>query len=142
MKKLIIVTAFIFTAGTLLSQNMKKGSYLGIQDLTVTLSADVTWKQYLEFTMDNFIPEAEMAFPGMSVFVMRGGIEAGNIEETEEMYSLIYFFESKKVQRKYFDNEGNLTDAGATAMELLEPIFEMYEKLGTNSAPMTGWMIL
>jgi hypothetical protein len=115
---------------------------MGIQDLAVTLSAGVTWKQYLEFTMDNFIPEAEMAFPGMSVFVMRGGIEAGNSEETEEMYSLIYFFESKKVQRKYFDNEGNLNDAGATAMELLEPIFEMYEKLGTNSAPMTGWMIL
>jgi hypothetical protein len=96
MKKIIIVTAFILTAGTLLSQNLKKGSYMGIQDLAVTLSAGVTWKQYLEFTMENFIPEAEMAFPGMSVFVMRGGMEAGNSEETEEMYSLIYFLNQKR----------------------------------------------
>jgi hypothetical protein len=142
MKKLIIAAAIILIAGTAFSQTFQKGVVLGVNSLKITLDPDVTWNQYLDFTMNTFIPEAEKAFPGMKVFVMAGGIVIGSGEEVKEEYSIIYFFESEEVANRYFDDGGNFTDAGNAALEKLGPTIEKYEKLGTNSAPVLAWMIL
>jgi hypothetical protein len=142
MKKLIIAAAIILFAGTAFSQTFQKGVVLGVNSLKVTLDPDVTWNQYLDFTMNTFIPEAEKAFPGMKVFVMAGGIVIGSDEEVKEEYSIIYFFESEEVSSRYFDDGGNFTDAGNAALEKLGPTIEKYDKLGTNSAATLGWVIL
>ena len=142
MKKLIIAAAFILLAGVAFSQTLQKGSHLGIQSLNITLDPDVTWNQYLDFTMNTFIPEVEKHFPGMKAFVMGGGMEIGGSEEGKVEYSIIYFFESEEVFNKYFDAEGNPNDAFMAAIEKLEPTSEKMDKLGTNSAPALGWMIL
>ena len=142
MKKLIIAVAFILFTGTAFSQALKKGVHLGIQSLKITLSTGATMEQYLDFMMNTFIPEAEKAFPGMKGFIMGGGMVMGGSEEVKEEYSIIYYFESEEVQSKYFDDGGNFTDAGTAALEKLGPTFEKHDKLGTNSAPTLGWMIL
>ena len=92
--------------------------------------------------MNTFIPEAEKAFQGMKVFLTGGGMEIGGSTEGKEKYSIIYYFESEEIYNKYFDAEGNPNDAFAAAIEKLGPTFEKYDKLGTNTAPTLGWMIL
>ncbi len=124
MKKLIIAAAFILLTGVTFSQTLKKGCFLGVQALTITLAPGVTMEQYLDFTMNTFIPEAEKAFPGMKAFVMAGGIVIGNGEEVKEEYSIIYYFESEEVASRYFDDGGNFTDAGTAAIEKLGPTIE------------------
>jgi len=142
MKKLIIAAAFILLTGVTFSQTLKRGCFLGVQALTITLATDVTVEQYLDFTMNTFIPEAEKHFPGLKVFIMGGGMEMGSGEEAEVKYSVIYYFESEEVQSKYFNEGGNFTEGGTAAIEKLGPTSEKMDKLGTNSAPTVGWMIL
>jgi hypothetical protein len=142
MKKLIIAAAVILLAGTAFSQTLKTGAHLGIQALNIDLAPGVTMEQYLDFTTNTFIPEAEKHFPGLKVFIMGGGMVLGSGEEVKEEYSIIYYFESAEVQSKYFDEVGNFTEAGMTAIEKLGPTSEKMDKLGTNSAPAVGWMIL
>ena len=142
MKKLIIAAAIILLAGTAFSQTLQKGAHLGVQALTITLDPDVTMNQYLDFTLNTFIPEVEKHFPGMKAFVVGGGMEIGGSEEAKVEYSIIYFFESEEVFNKFFDAEGNPNDVFTAAIEKLGPTFEKYDKLGTNSAPTIGWMIL
>ena len=142
MKKLIIAAAFILLAGTAFSQTLKKGAYLGIQSLNVTLNPDVTMNQYLDFTINTFIPEAEKLLPGVKGFVIGGGMEIGSSEEGKEEYSIIWYWESMEDFNNYFDAEGNPNDAFMAAMEKLGPTNEKWEKLGTGIAPVLGWMIL
>ena len=142
MKKLIIAAAVILLAGTAFSQTLKTGAHLGIQALKIDLAPGVTMEQYLDFTTNTFIPEAEKHFPGLKVFIMGGGMEMGGGEEFKEKYSVIYYFESAETQSKYFNEGGNFTDAGTAALEKPGPTFEKHDKLGTNSAPTFGWMIL
>ncbi len=142
MKNFIIAAAFILLSGTVFSQTLQKGSHFGLQALKITLDPDVTLNQYLDFTMNTFIPEAEKHFPGMKAFVIGGGMEIGGSEEAKVEYSIIYFFESEEVFNKFFDAEGNPNDAFTAAIEKLGLTFEKYDKLGTNSAPTIGWMIL
>ncbi|MCK5702851.1 MAG: hypothetical protein KAI29_16925 [Cyclobacteriaceae bacterium] len=141
MKKLIIATAFILLAGTAFSQTLQKGAHLGIQSLNVTLDPDVTMNQYLDFTLNTFIPEAEKHFPGMKGFVIGGGMEIGS-EEVKVEYSLIWYWESVEDFNNYFDAEGNPTDAFLATFEKLGPTIEKLEKLGISSAPVLGWLIL
>ncbi len=142
MKKLIIAAAIILFAGTAFSQTLQKGGILSVQTLKISLDPDVTWNQYLDFTMNTYIPEAEKAFQGVKVFVMIGGIKLGSIGEAKEEYNLIYYWESEEAANKYFDAGGNLTDEGTAAMEKLGPTFEKGEKLGTNSSDLLVWVIL
>jgi hypothetical protein len=142
MKKSIIAAAIILLAGTAFSQTLQKGAHLGVQALTITLDPDVTMNQYLDFTLNTFIPEVEKYFPGMKAFVMGGGMEIGGSEEAKVEYSIIYYFESEEVYNKFFDAEGNPNDTFMEAIEKLGPTSEKMDKLGTNSAPTLGWMIL
>ena len=142
MKKLIIATAVILLAGTAFSQTLKTGAHLGIQALKIDLAPGVTMEQYLDFTTNTFIPEAEKHFPGLKVFIMGGGMVLDGMEEAGVKYSVIYYFESSEVQGKYFDEGGNFTEGGTAAIEKLGPTSEKMDKLGTNSAPTLGWMIL
>jgi len=142
MKKLIIAVAFILLTGTAFSQTLQKGAHLGVQALTITLDPDVTMNQYLDFIMNTFIPEAEKAFPGMKTFLTGGGLEIGDSAEGKEKYSIIYYFESEEVFNRFFDAEGNPNDAFTGAIEKLGPTSDKLDKLGTNSAPTLGWMIL
>ena len=142
MKKLIIAAAIILLAGTAFSQTLQRGAHLGVQALTITLDPDVTMNQYLDFTLNTFIPEAEKHFSGMTAFLMGGGMEIGDSEEAKVEYSIIYYFESEEVFNKYFDAEGNPNDAFMEAIEKLGPTSERMDKLGTNSAPTLGWKVL
>ena len=142
MKKLIIATVFILLTGVAFSQTLKTGAHLGIQAIKIDLAPGVTMEQYLDFTMNTFIPEAEKHFPGLKVLIMGGGMEMGSGEEAEVKYSVIYYFESAEVQSKYFNEGGNFTEGGTAAIEKLGPTSEKMDKLGTNSAPTVGWMIL
>ena len=141
MKKFIIA-AFILLSGTVFSQTLQKGSHFGLQAMEITLDPDVTLNQYLDFTLNTFIPEVEKHFPGMKAFVVGGGMEIGGSEEAKVEYSIIYFFESEEVFNKYFDAEGNPNGTFMAAIEKLGPTSEKMDKLGTNSAPTLGWMIL
>jgi hypothetical protein len=98
-------------------------------------------EQYLDFTMNTFIPEAEKHFPGLKVLIMGGGMELGISEEAEVKYSVIYYFESAEVESIYFNEDGTLTEGGNAAIEKLGPTSEKMDELGTNSAPTVGWMI-
>ena len=142
MKKFIIAAAFILLAGTAFSQTLKTGAHLGIQALKIDLAPGVTMEQYLDFTTNTFIPEAEKHFQGMKAFLLGGGMEIGGSEELKVEYSIIFYFESEEVFNKFFDAEGNPNDVFMEAIEKLGPTSEKMDKLGTNSAPTLGWMIL
>jgi hypothetical protein len=136
MKKLIIAAAFILLAGVAFGQTLKKGAVISISVYTITLEADVTMDQYIDFGMNKYLPALEKSFPGVKGFTMKG--DRG--KDANELGS-IWLFESVELRDKYF-NEGSPTELGASAMQEVAPVIEEFNKLGTQVREYTDWVIL
>ncbi len=136
MKKLIIAAVFILLAGTVFSQTLKKGTVLGIHNITITLAPGVTMDQFLDFMDKKYLPEVEKHFDGWKGFLMKG--DRG---ENENSYAMMFYIKSLEARDKYFNSEGKLNDVGNAVMEKLSPISEERDKLGTWTSTYTDWVI-
>jgi hypothetical protein len=136
MKKSIIAAVFILLVGTAFSQTLKKGTVLGIHHLTITLNANVTMNQFLDFFDKKYLPEVEKHFDGWKGFLMKG--DKG---ENENSYAVMYYIESLEARDKYFDSEGEMNDVGNAAVEKISSTLEELEKLGKYTTEYTDWVI-
>jgi len=139
MKRLLIITALLLFAGIVFGQTFQKGSFLKIHHLTITLKPGVTMDQYLEFTINTFIPEFEKHFPGVKAYIMQGG-SGDHTNDTD--YASLCYIESAEVFNKYFDAKGNFNEGGFAAIEKLSPTIEKLQELVIEDRKEYGWMIL
>ena len=136
MKKLIIAAALILLVGTTIGQTLQKGSIIGVHHMTISLNPDVTMNQFLDVFKNEWIPEAEKQLDGWKAFIVKG-----NKGEHKNEYGLVWYIESVEDRDKYYDDEGNLNEAGKVGIEKMREVDEKLEKLGTWSSKYTDWVI-
>jgi hypothetical protein len=137
MRKLLIITAFLLFAGLTFGQTLEKGGVLSLHHNQVTLAAGVTIDQYIDFYVDNIVPEMLKVFPGIEYKVLKG-IGVNNQHE----YGLLYYTESLEVFRTYWNDDGTPTEKGAAAMGTLQPLIEKLNALGETIQVPGDWLIL
>jgi hypothetical protein len=136
MKKLFIITALILLAGVAYGQTLEKGAMLSAHMLVINLKPDVTLDQYLDFVEKTWIPEWEKQFPGLELFLMKG-----LNRETESTYSLLFYYASKEVFNKYWNDDGSATDLGNAGVTNLEPVYLEGDKFTPYNPEISDWII-
>ena len=125
MKKLIIAVALVLLAGVAFGQTLQKGNVISVHTMEITLDPDVTMNQYLDFVKNKVLPELEKAFPGTKAFSLKGFRG-----EQDNGYSWLWIFESRESHLKYWNDDGEATELGRSAMDKVNPIVEELNKLG------------
>ena len=113
MKKLFILSAFVLFAGSAFGQSFQKEGVLSVHTLTITLVQDITMDQYLAFWEEKIFPEFEKLFD-CEVHIMKG-----INREIEGQYGWIFYYKSKKVFNKYWNDDGSGTEKGDAASQSL-----------------------
>jgi len=138
MRKLLIITVLILFAGIAFGQTLQKGVVLAIRHSTdLVLKPDVTMNQYQEVVMNKWFPEMEKLFPGTKMFILKG--DRGDMANG---YAWVWYFESTEVRNKYFDSEGNISDAALNDKMLASMAILMEYAIDPGMADYTDWIVL
>jgi hypothetical protein len=120
------------------AQSLQKGNLLGIHVRTITLQTNVTMEKYLDFYMNQYIPEYEKNYPGVKVYVIKG-IRG----ENENSIGLLFLLQSMEVRDKYWPQKDVNSELAQEAAKRMQPIVEELRKLGTGAeTSQTDWIIL
>jgi hypothetical protein len=104
--------------------------------LVINLTPGVTLDQYLDFVEKTWIPEWEKQFPGLELFLMKG-----LNRETETTYSLLFYYASKEVFNKYWNDDGSATDLGDAGITNMEPVILEGAKFTEYTPGISDWII-
>ena len=137
MRKLFIITALLFIAGTAFGQTLQKGTVVSIHTWTVKLHPDVTMNQFLKMWENDFKPIFTKALPEMKPFVIKGIQDHNKFE-----YAGLYVWDSVDELRKFFNEDGSPTEAGAVATEPLMNFMSEIQKYGEFSYTAGDYMII
>ena len=61
--------------------------------------------------------------------------------EIEGQYGMIFYYKSKKIFNKYWNDDGSVTEKGELAMEKLQALLGELQQLGTATRIMNDWVI-
>lgn len=136
MKKPLILIALCFAMAAVYGQSIKKGSLVSVHTLTITLEADVTMDQFIDFFENKYLPEFEKLL-NCEIHLARG-----LNREVKDQYGTIWYYNSKAEFNKFWNDDGSSTEAGKSAIESTKKIREKLNELGTASIDATDWEIL
>ena len=136
MKKLFVIIALILFSRIIFSQSIEKGNVIGLHIFSLNLDPDVTFNQYKNFFIQNYIPELNKNYPDVNHY-----FTMGNREENENNIGLLVVFGSQEIKNKYYHEDGSRTELTISIQERLKPIREQLDNLGTVSAKYTEWAI-
>ena len=136
MKKLFVIIALILFSRIIFSQSIEKGNVIGLHIFSLNLDPDVTFNQYKNFFIQNYIPELNKNYPDVNHY-----FTMGNREENENNIGLLVVFGSQEIKNKYYHEDGSRTELTISIQETLKPIREQLDNLGTVSAKYTEWAI-
>jgi len=136
MKKLFVIIALILFSRITFSQSIEKGNVIGLHIFSLNLDPDVTFNQYKNFFIQNYIPELNKNYPDVNHY-----FTMGNREENENNIGLLVVFGSQEIKNKYYHEDGSRTELTISIQETLKPIREQLDSLGTVSAKYTEWAI-
>jgi hypothetical protein len=128
MKKTSVLFAFALLCIFSFGQTLHKGNLLGLHTYTPSLKPGVTLEDYKKFYMSTVIPQFQKAFPDIKLVL----ISSVRGQDSSSL-GVIYFFASEAVRNKYFNNEGNPTEAFNTANAKLNALNTEMEKYETPS---------
>lgn len=128
MKKSISILVFILLCSSLVvSQNLKKGNFVGIHVGSIELKPGVTMEQYNDFCMNKMVPAYNKELNGDIVLYIAEG-ERGVYENS---VCRIMVIKSMKVRNKYFPEEGKPSELMKSKLAKLQPLIDQMDKLGT-----------
>ncbi len=138
MNKILCVSALMLLLGSVvLGQSLEKGNLIGTHVLTFKSNPGVTMDHWKEFMLDKWIPGIEKHYEGFELYLIKGVRgEDGN------SLGLIWVIESEKQRDRYYDDDGEYTEAGLVVQEKLKPLIKESEKLGTFTYTYTDWIVL
>ena len=135
MKKLLMIAALCLFTGIAFGQALKKGNVIGTHAINVTLKADVTMNQFLDFLESKWKPEIDNNLTGVTMFILKG--DRG---ENENGFGFLYLVESMEVRDTHWPEEGKAGDEmSAMAAKLSNMIEEFVVSMTTEY---TDWVIL
>lgn len=135
MKKLFILLAITLFISPLFGQTLKKGGVITAFTMTVALQPDVTMDHYLNFLETKFLPETEKKFTCELHLVK------GLNREIKDQYGIIWYYSSKEIFNKYWNDDGSATEAGQSALDELNPLSEELNQLGTFTFLVNDWVL-
>lgn len=90
-----------------MGQSIQKSSLIEFHIVSITLESEVTMEQYLDFYLNNYIPEFEKVFPGIQLFIIQ--CVSG---KNENKFGLLYHYESMAYREKLINEDDSVTDFG------------------------------
>jgi len=136
MKKILLVTALTLFSGITFSQTFEKGNLMGLHIFSLNLDPDVTFNQYKDFFIRNYIPELNRNFPDVNHY-----FTIGNREENKNSIGMIVVFGSQEIKNKYYNEDGSRTDLTIAIQEKIKSTREQLDSLGKVSATYTEWLV-
>ena len=136
MKKLLTITALILFSGITNGQSFEEGNLIGLHVFSLNLDPDVTFNQYKNFFIQEYIPELDKNFPDVKHYFTEG-----NRAENKNHIGLLVVFESQEIKNKYYNEDGSRTELMIAVQEKIQPTRTELDRLGTVTAEYTEWMI-
>lgn len=138
MKKILFLGVMILISTCIFSQNVKKGSLLGLHKGTVTLSPNVTMAQFKDYYFNVYGAEFTKLFKVKMLEV--SGIRGVDAKKNDNEMAVLYIFEPK-ARDIYFDIDGKLNKIGTDLFAKLKTYSDEANKLGKISSTYTDWEI-
>jgi hypothetical protein len=136
MKKIFVIITTILFSGMAFGQSLEKDNLIGIHVFSLDLDPDVTFNQYKNFFIQNYIPELNKNFPDVKHY-----FAMGNREENKNEIGLVVVFGSQEIKDKYYHADGSTTELMNTLQERIQPIRSELDSLGTVTAEYIEWVI-
>ena len=136
MKRLILFTTLIISAGLTFGQDLQTGNLVGTHTMTVTLQPGVTMEQFMEVFKSKVLP-AYNQDPEWKVYLVKS--IRGNIKK--DTYGLMHVVKSDKVRDRFFNADGTQSELGKSWSEKFLPIMEDLKKYGTYTTTWTDWVV-
>ena len=131
-----MIVAMILFSGIASGQSLEKDNLIGIHVFTLDLDPDVTFNQYKNFFIQNYIPELNKNFPDVKHY-----FTMGNREKNKNEMGLVVVFGSQEIKDKYYHADGSTTELMNTLLERIQPIRSELDSLGTVTAEYMEWVI-
>ena len=104
--------------------------------MTITPNPDVTLNQFMDVFMNEFIPEYEKNFPGLTLKVLKG-----NRGENENRISMLFMFDTVATRDKYWPTKDENSELAQKAIDKMQPTIEKLRKLGSWASVHTDWVV-
>ena len=138
MKKILFLGVMILISTCIFSQNVKKGSLLGLHKGSVTLSPNVTMAQFKDYYFNVYGAEFTKLFKVKMLEV--AGVRGVDAKKNDNEMAVLYIFEPK-ARDIYFDADGKLNKTGTDLFAKLKTYSDEANKLGKISSTYTDWEI-
>ena len=135
MKKLLTIALITLFSYVSFGQKIAEGSLISVHIMSITLKPDVTIDQYLDFFQESVIPELEKNFS------CRIHLGTGLNREIQNEVGMLWFYKSKEVFNKFWNDDGSATEAGQAGVDALGGILEELGELGTFTRYVEDWLI-
>lgn len=135
MKKIILLSGVLLLVSLSYSQNIQKGSLIGLHLIKLELKPGVTTDQFKTFYATKVLPAYEDAFSGVKGYLL----EAKRGENQGKM-GILWLFPSEADRDKYF-SEADMTDAGKAAVAKVADVDKELDKMATTSTTFTDWVV-
>jgi len=136
MNKLSVLITFILLSGITSGQTLEKGNIVGLHIFSLNLDPDVTYNQYKNFFVQEYIPELDKNFPDIKHY-----FSEGNRAENKNKIGLIVVFGSHEVKNKYYNKDGSQTELMVALQEKIRPTRAELDQLGTVTTEYIEWLI-
>ena len=140
MKTKIFLLSFLLALFTfnLSAQSLQKGNLIGTHTLTVTLKPGVTMEQYINFTIEKWIPAFVSVHPGWQCYVVR----SVRGDAPKDSFGLIFIVNSEKDRDLFFTPDGHDSETGKAAFQKIQPIYDELLKLADVDDKYTDWVVI
>ena len=137
MRKLLVITALVLFAGIAFGQTIKTDGVLMVHQLNTTLD-EATMDKMLDEWVKNITPLTKKYFPEATLHWVKG-IGGDN----KNAIASFAYYNSLDDYRKYYNEDGTLTEAGGAAYAAVMPLAqELMAKYGEMSWTLRDWVII
>jgi hypothetical protein len=137
MKKIPIFFICVLFTLSALCQTLDKGSVVGIHTGSVKLSPDVTYNQWKNFCVNEYLPAFNKVFEGeMKAYFMEG--ERGKFMGS---YGFIIIIKSEAIRDKYWPEFKKSSEMFWQKYESYKSIYDKLNELGKLEYESTDWIV-
>lgn len=137
MKNYLLTILFFISITSLSAQSLKKGNFIWTHIVTYELAEGVTFEQFENHFLNEFIPKYEEICPGWEFVLLKGQIGV-----YKDKMMVIIKMESAEILAKYYNADGTPTELRKEKGTELKPLYEKLNEYVTYTTELTLWKVL
>ncbi len=98
----------ILVTGVTFGQTLKKGTVVAISSYELILKDNVTFDQFIKFSIEKYIPTVEKLLPGAKIYLL-----TGDRGENKFRYGELLVFDDVATRNKYYPKEDDTATSPA-----------------------------